>query len=47
MPNDVPSLKLCCLDVLSEGMRHADHHEMRVAFLQHRVNHLYDEDDGY
>ena len=38
MPNDVPSLKLCCLDVLSEGMRHAEHHEMRSTFMRHLLS---------
>ena len=31
----VASLKHCCLDVLTEGMRHADQHNMRTTFLQH------------
>ena len=31
----VPSLQACCLDFLSEGMRGAEHHEMRTTFLRH------------
>ncbi len=31
----VPSLQAYCLDFLSEGMRGAEHHEMRTTFLRH------------